>query len=129
VHLFESGSIFASQARAALGALNEAAATLPHPDVMLSSLALLESQASCEIENIVTTADALFEAQQDARDADAPTKETLAYRNSLYHGMQAIAKWPLTTRLIEEMYSLTIGNHSRKRASSPRKSVAAKNCF
>lgn len=97
------------QARAALGALNEAAATLPNPDVMLSSLVLLESQASSEIENIVTTADALFEAQQDVGRADAPTKETLAYRSSLYHGTQAIAERPLTTRLIEEICSLTKG--------------------
>jgi Fic family protein len=97
------------QARAALGALSEAAATLPNPDVMLSSLVLLESQASCEIENIVTTADALFEAQQDASRADAPTKETLAYRSSLYHGLAAIAERPLSTRLIEEICSLTKG--------------------
>ncbi len=97
------------QARAALSALNEAAATLPNPDVMLSSLVLLESKASSEIENIVTTADALFEAQQNARGADAPTKETLAYRSSLYHGLAAIAKRPLSTRLIEEICSLTKG--------------------
>ncbi|TAG28590.1 MAG: Fic family protein [Burkholderiales bacterium] len=97
------------RSRAALGALNEAAATLPNPDVMLSSLVLLESQASSEIENIVTTADALFEAQQDASRADAPTKETLAYRSSLYHGLQAIKQRPLSTRLIEEICSLTKG--------------------
>ncbi len=97
------------QARAALGALNEAAATLPNSDVMLSSLVLLESQASSEIENIVTTADALFEAQQDAGRADAPTKETLAYRSSLYYGLAAISQRPLSTRLIEEICSLTKG--------------------
>lgn len=97
------------RSRAALGALNEAAATLPNPDVMLSSLVLLESQASSEIENIVTTADALFEAQQDASRADAPTKETLAYRSSLYHGLKAISQRPLSTRLIEEICSLTKG--------------------
>jgi Fic family protein len=97
------------QARSALAALNEAALSLPNPDVMLSSLVLLESQASSEIENIVTTADALFEAQQDASRADAPTKETLAYRSSLYHGLAAIAQRPLSTRLIEEICSLTKG--------------------
>lgn len=97
------------QARAALGALSEAAATLPNPDVMLSSLVLLESQASSEIENIVTTADALFEAQQDTSRADAPTKETLAYRSSLYYGLKAISQRPLSTRLVEEICSLTKG--------------------
>lgn len=97
------------QARAALAALREAAALLPNPDVMLSSLVLLESKASSEIENIVTTADALFEAQQNASHADAPTKETLAYRSSLYHGLEAIASRPLSTRLMEELCSLTKG--------------------
>jgi Fic family protein len=97
------------QAREALGVLNEAALTLPNPDVMLSSLVLLESQASSEIENIVTTADALFEAQLSASRADAPTKETLAYRSSLYHGLAAIMQRPLSTRLIEEICSLTKG--------------------
>ena len=97
------------QARSALAALNEAARTLPNPDVMLSSLVLLESKASSEIENIVTTADALFEAQQNARGADAPTKETLAYRSALHHGLQGIAQRPLSTRLIEEICSLTKG--------------------
>ena len=56
------------EARAALSALHQGTALLPNPDVMLSSLVLLESQASSEIENIVTTTDALFEyAQADAR--------------------------------------------------------------
>lgn len=106
------------QARAALGALSEAAAMLPNPDVMLSSLVLLESQASSEIENIVTTADALFEAQQDAGRADAPTKETLAYRSSLYHGLQAIAQRPMSTRLIEEICSITKGIDMQVRRES-----------
>jgi Fic family protein len=103
------------QARAALAALREATALLPNPDVMLSSLVLLESKASSEIENIVTTADALFEAQQDASHADAPTKETLAYRSSLYHGLQAIAQRPLSTRLMEEICSLTKGTDMQVR--------------
>ncbi len=103
-------------ARAALAALNEATALLPNPDVMLSSLVLLESKASSEIENIVTTADALFQyAAKDPGKADAPTKETLRYRESLYHGLAQLKTRPLSTTLMEEICSLTKGMDMRVR--------------
>lgn len=45
-------------ARAAVAALDQAAQLLPNPKVLLNAAPLLEAQASSEIENIVTTADA-----------------------------------------------------------------------
>lgn len=48
------------EARAAIAGLNEALVSLPNPGIFLHSLALLEAQASSEIENIVTTTDELF---------------------------------------------------------------------
>lgn len=107
------------EARAALSALHQATALLPNPDVMLSSLVLLESQASSEIENIVTTTDALFEyAQGDARrieSADSAVKETLRYRESLYHGMAELKTRPLSTTLMEEICTRTKGVDMRVR--------------
>jgi Fic family protein len=107
------------EARAALSALHQATALLPNPDVMLSSLVLLESQASSEIENIVTTTDALFEyAQADARRvdaADSAVKETLRYRESLYYGMAELKTRPLTTTLMEEICTRTKGVDMRVR--------------
>jgi Fic family protein len=48
---------------------------------------LLEAQASSEIENIVTTADALFKyAQTDDEAVDPATKEALSYRSALFEG-------------------------------------------
>ncbi len=104
------------QANKALAALSEAAALLPNPDVMLSSLVLLESQASSEIENIVTTTDALFEyAAKDPAKADRAVKETLQYRESLYHGLAQLRTRPLATTLIEEICSKTKGMEMRVR--------------
>jgi Fic family protein len=58
---------------------------------------LLEAQASSEIENIVTTADALFKyAQAEDNDGDPATKEALRYRSALFEGVTAIKVRPLT---------------------------------
>lgn len=48
------------EARAALAALNQAGRLIPNQAVLINTLPLMEAQASSEIENIVTTADALF---------------------------------------------------------------------
>jgi Fic family protein len=60
---------------------------------------LLEAQTSSEIENIVTTTDALFRfAQPDREDlADAATKEALRYRTALRRGAEAISARPLSS--------------------------------
>ena len=119
IDTWESAAVLKAciEARVALAALQEATALLPNPDVMLSSLVLLESKASSEIENIVTTADALFQfAASDTSKADGPTKETLRYRESLYHGLAQLNARPLSTTLMEEICSRTKGMemHVRK---------------
>ena len=48
------------QSRAALAELKQAAALIPNPSVLITTLPALEAQASSEIENVVTTADNLF---------------------------------------------------------------------
>ena len=109
---WESPVVFRAciKANTALAALKEAAALLPNPDVMLSSLVLLESKASSEIENIVTTTDALFQyAAKDPAKANLAVKETLQYRESLYHGLGQLRTRPLATTLIEEICSKTKG--------------------
>lgn len=97
-------------ARSALAALNVAVTTLPSPDVLLSSLVMLEAKASSEVENIVTTADQLFQfADHGQANADAPTKETLRYREALYGGLALLAQRPLSTTLMEAVCSKVKG--------------------
>lgn len=93
-------------ARADLAALKQASALIPNPSVLINTIPLLEAQASSEIENIVTTMDALFrQAQLDESTADAATKEALRYRTALRQGFETLKNRPLSTRLAEEVCS------------------------
>lgn len=97
-------------ARAALAALNEAVGSLPNPDVLLSSLVLLEAKASSEVENIVTTTDRLFQfADHSEEKADSATKEALRYRGALFEGIELLKTRPLSTNLAEVVCSRTKG--------------------
>ena len=88
-------------ARSALAALNQAAALIPNPAVLINTLPLLEAQASSEIENIVTTTDQLFRHLRDDQAADPATKEALRYSAALLQGYHSLSKYPLTTRTAE----------------------------
>lgn len=85
-------------ARAAVAALKQAGALIPNQGVLINTIPLLEAQASSEIENIVTTTDALFKfAQLDPEQADPATKEALRYRTALREGVASLKKKPLST--------------------------------
>jgi Fic family protein len=86
------------EARTALAELKQATALLPNPTVLISTIPILEAQASSEIENIVTTTDTLFRYADNADAApDAATKEALRYRSALYEGFQSLKSRPLCT--------------------------------
>ena len=86
------------EARAALAALKQASTLIPNPGVLINTIPLLEAQASSEIENIVTTTDALFKYAQLAQDnADTATKEALRYRTALREGIDSLKQRPLST--------------------------------
>lgn len=86
------------EARAALAALKSASDLIPNQAVLINTIPLLEAQASSEIENIVTTSDALFRYAQLEDQADDPaTKEALRYRSALYEGFVSLKHRPLTT--------------------------------
>src|SRR6185295_11639133 len=85
-------------ARASVAALRQAGTLIPNQDVLINTIPLLEAQASSEIENIVTTTDALFRyAQIDPENADAATKEALRYRTALRQGVESLKAKPLST--------------------------------
>jgi Fic family protein len=98
------------KARAALAALRQATALIPNPAVLINTIPLLEAQASSEIENLVTTTDALFRhAQLESLASDPATKEALRYRTAIRAGFDSLRKRPITTRTAEEVCS-TIKN-------------------
>ena len=63
---------------------------------MINAIPLQEAKLSSEIENIVTTQDALFQAALDEnRNADFATKEVLRYRTALRRGSEALQTAPI----------------------------------
>ncbi len=84
------------EARAALARLDEATGLIPNPAVLINAIPLLEAQASSEIENIVTTTDALFRHADDHAHADPATKEAQRYRAVLRAGFDHVRSRGLT---------------------------------
>lgn len=80
----------ASAARA-LAELKGLGGIIPNQSMLVNSLVLQEAKASSEIENIVTTNDALFKAMAaGSTPSDPATKEVLRYREALWEGFNRI---------------------------------------
>lgn len=86
-------------ARAAITELRLAGELIPDQTVLINAIPILEAKDSSEIENIVTTNDALFR-QASLRDSegDPAAKEALRYRTALYQSFTSIKDRPLTAR-------------------------------
>ena len=91
-------AIAANKALAELKGLGQ---TIPNQTMLVNTITLQEAQASSEIENIITTADALFRAfSAKTGQIDPATKEVLRYREAIWDGFQALKSKPtLTTNL------------------------------
>ena len=104
-------------AHRALGRMRAAASALPDQTILINAIPLLEAQASSQIENIVTTADALFRADALARADDPATKEALRYRAALHHGVNEIVDRQISTNLMLELCSIITGIDAQIRAT------------
>ena len=70
-----------------LAELKGRASAIPNQGILINSLTLQEARASSEIENIVTTQDALFRADLEPHGAGSPAaKEVARYREALHLG-------------------------------------------
>jgi Fic family protein len=76
--------------------------TIPNQGILINSLTLQEAKASSEIENVITTNDALFKAfTASTSQVDPATKEVLRYREALWEGFNTLkSKSFLTTNLL-----------------------------
>jgi Fic family protein len=83
------------KARSSLAKLDQACRMIPNQTILVNTLLLLEAKDSCEIENIVTTADELFRYIQAENQADPATKEAIRYRTALLSGLDEISRRPL----------------------------------
>jgi Fic family protein len=98
------------EARAAVAELKQCGELIPNQAMLINTIPVLEAQASSEIENIVTTADRLFQFVNtpDAQ-IDAATKEALRYGNALYSGFESLSTRPLTKQTAIEVCSTIKG--------------------
>ncbi|MEO9886123.1 MAG: Fic family protein [Balneola sp.] len=72
--------------------------TIPNQGIILNTLPLQEAKDSSEIENIVTTHDALYKADLEANDKiDQVTKEVQRYAKALSIGFQLIKEYEILT--------------------------------
>jgi Fic family protein len=95
-----------------LATLKGAGNQIPNQAMLINSIPTLEAQASSEIENIVTTADSLFQYAQAAdENADPATKEAFKYRRALYVGFRLLKydNRPVSTVLAETICSIIKG--------------------
>ncbi len=77
----------AIDARSALAELKGLGLTIPNQAILLDSLILQEAKASSDVENIITTSDALFQAfSATTGHIDPATEEVLLYREALWKG-------------------------------------------
>jgi len=71
----------------ALAELKGLGKSIPNQALLVDSVILQEAKASSEIENIITTNDALYKAfTAKLNSIDPATKEVLRYREALRHG-------------------------------------------
>lgn len=89
-------------ARVALAELKQAAELIPNQAMLINTIPMLEARDSSEIENIVTTADQLFQFAH-SEPSDPAVKETLRYRTALHRGFESLKTRPLCTATAVEI--------------------------
>lgn len=112
-------------ANRALASLKVVGNLIPNQTILINAIPLQEAQASSEIENIVTTGDALYRADLlPGNPSDPHTKEVLHYREALYHAYRKIEEGhPITTALLHSICNDIIRSEVQIRMFGPGKIV------
>lgn len=104
----------------ALAELKGAGNLIPNQAILINSIPLQEARLSSEIENIVTTQDALFRAAvEDPGRADPQTREVLRYRTALRRGYDAVQSRPLSIDLMIELCTILLDRPVALRDAEP----------
>ena len=88
--------------------------TIPNQSLLVNSIVLQEAKASSEIENIITTNDALFKAfTAQTSNVGSSTKEVLRYREALWNGYEQLNKKNiLSTNLFVQLVQIIKKNQA-----------------
>lgn len=110
----------AIMASRALAELKGAGNLIPNQAILINVIPLQEARLSSEIENIVTTQDALFRAAAvEPGRGDPATREVLRYRTALRHGFDALQTRRIDIGLIIEVCSVLRGSPVALRDEEP----------
>ena len=91
----------------ALAELKGSGYLIPNQSILINSIPLQEARLSSEIENIVTTQDALFRAAMEPLNpTDPQTREVLHYRTALRHGYEMMQRRSIDIDLMIELCSI-----------------------
>jgi Fic family protein len=95
-----------------LAELKGVAATIPNPEILISTLSMQEAKDSSEIENIFTTQDDLFQADISSDSSrNAAAKEVRRYAEALRSGFETMRGDQLiTVNRIVEFHQTLMGN-------------------
>lgn len=95
-----------------LATFNGAIHTIPNSRILIDALPLKESEASCRIENIVTSGDRIYKsiASKEGRDSIG-VREVLGYRNAVSFANRA----QLSIELLEKIDSSILGHEAHIR--------------
>lgn len=98
----------AIKAANALAELRGTGNLIPNQSILIRTIGLQEARLSSEIENIVTTGDAIFRAISDTEEpVDTATKEVIKYGDALWTAFKTVQEKPLlTTNLFCEIASI-----------------------
>lgn len=104
----------------ALAELKGAGNLIPNQAILINSIPLQEARLSSEIENIVTTQDALFRAavEQPGR-IDPQTREVLHYRTALRRGYEAVQSHAIDIDLMSELCTTLLNRPVTLRDQEP----------
>jgi Fic family protein len=101
-----------------LAELKGVARTIPNEGLLVSTLSLQEAQSSSEIENIITTQDALYRYQVQPESVDPTGKEVARYAQGLDAGFREVRESGLLTlNTIRKIQSVLEGNDAGFRAT------------
>lgn len=101
-----------------LAELKGVARTIPNEGLLVSTLALQEAQSSSEIENIITTQDALFRYQVQPETVDPASREVAWYSQALKQGyLQLQKRGLLTLKTICDIQEVLEGNDAGFRST------------
>ena len=109
---FDTLQVLLSQADRVLGRLDGAIQTLPNPDLFVSMYVRREAVLSSQIEGTQSSLHDVLAAEAKIFAPDRPKDvgDVINHIAAMHHGLERLAKLPLSVRLIREIHAVLLRN-------------------